>query len=63
MAEKKYISLSKLSTFLDKLKSTFATKTEIDEVKDVVNNIKPITNNEIDAMCETVIYTANEVKL
>ena len=41
MATKKYVSLSKLSTFLDNLKSVFASKIEFDEIK----NTKADTNH------------------
>lgn len=35
MAQKKYVSLDKLSTFLDNLKDTFATKIELAEKADI----------------------------
>lgn len=35
MATKKYVSLNKLSTFLDNLKNLFATKTEVDNKSQV----------------------------
>lgn len=42
MSQKKYVSLSKLSTFLDNLKNIFASKTEFDEVKNAKADIDHI---------------------
>lgn len=46
MAQKKYVSLSKLSTFLDNLKNVFATKIDINNKADIVHahEISDITN-------------------
>lgn len=38
MSQKKYVSLSKLSTFLDNLKNIFASKTDVENVSKSVNN-------------------------
>lgn len=38
MAQKKYVSLNKLSTFLDNLKNMFATKTELSGKSDTTHN-------------------------
>lgn len=35
MSQKKYVSLDRLSTFLDNLKDTFATKIELEEKADI----------------------------
>ena len=37
MAQKKYVSLSKLSTFLDNLKNLFVSKESLDSLETVVN--------------------------
>lgn len=38
MTTKKYVSLSKLSTFLDNLKNIFATKAEVNDKSDASHN-------------------------
>lgn len=37
MATKKYVSLSKLSSFLDNLKNTFSSKVHTHEISDITN--------------------------
>jgi hypothetical protein len=46
MAQKKYVSLNKLSTFLDNLKNMFATKTELSGKSDTghTHAISEVTN-------------------
>ena len=64
MATRKYVSLSKLSTFLDKLKTIFAYKTDLDKKADInhvhndiyytkteIDNIELITVDDIDTIC------------
>lgn len=47
MSQKKYVSLSKLSTFLDNLKNLFATKTSLDELSIDVAYINSTDNENI----------------
>ena len=47
MSQKKYVSLSKLSTFLDNLKNLFATKTSLDELSIDVAYINSVDNENI----------------
>ncbi len=50
MAQKKYASLNSLQTFLDNLKTIFATKTEIDTKVNSSELSNYYTKNEIDGM-------------
>ena len=68
MATKKYVSLSKLSTFLDKLKTIFAYKTDLDKkanidhahneiyyTKTEIDNMEFVTTDDIDAICNSTV--------
>jgi len=50
MATKKYISLNKLSVFLDNLKGLFATKTELDQK----SQVQIVTVGETESSTESV---------
>lgn len=45
MATKKYVSLSKLSTFLDNLKGLFATKTSVEDIVDGTTKVGKATSD------------------
>ena len=57
MATKKYVSLSKLSTFLDNLKTIFATKTEVDGKADTSHNHD--ASYDIKGSANTALENAN----
>lgn len=69
MANKKYVSLSKLSSFLDKLKGTFASLTHTHKVSDLTDytvdselsstSTNPVQNKTIDAEFEAVSTAMN----
>ena len=63
MASKKYISLSKLSTFLDNLKNTFALLIHTHTVSDIadIDSLELITVDNVDAVCGSNIQMANEM--
>lgn len=53
MTPKKYVSLSKLSTFLDNLKNTFASLSHSHTLSDItdIDDLELITVEDIDAIC------------
>ena len=53
MTPKKYVSLSKLSTFLDNLKNTFASLGHSHNLSDItdIDSLELITVEDIDAIC------------
>ena len=57
---KKYVSLSKLSTFLDNLKNLFATKTTVDNLSTEVAYID-VTDNESIEEIEGEIISNDEL--
>lgn len=69
MATKKYVSLSKLSTFLDNLKDTFATLSHKHTLSDITNftidtalsstSNNPVANSVVDAEFEAVSQAMN----
>lgn len=73
MANKKYVSLSKLSTFLDNLKTKFALKTHThtkSEITDFVvdtelssTSINPVENRVVDAEFEAISQGMNALEL
>jgi hypothetical protein len=56
MAQKKYVSLSKLESFLDNLKNLFATKTEVDAKADSIHSHDDVyyTETEVDEKLATL---------
>lgn len=64
MSTKKYVSLSKLSTFLDNLKTLFATKTEVNAKADSTHNHDTLydTKGSANTMLQTAqTYTDNAI--
>lgn len=72
MAQKKYVSLSKLSTFLDNLKSTFSElshKHTINDISDYTvdaslssTSVNPVQNKVIDAEFKAVADSINTLE-
>ena len=62
MATKKYVSPSKLSFFLEKLKNVFAAKDHTHKMSDVsdVDSYAFITTDDIDEICGATIVSADE---
>lgn len=69
MASKKYISLSKLSAFLDNLKNTFASKNHTHYISEVIDykvdsslsstSTNPVQNKVLDAEFEAISEALN----
>lgn len=72
MAQKKYISLSKLSTFLDNLKTTFASLTHSHTINDISDyeidtelsstSTNPVQNKVLDAEFEAIATAMNALE-
>ncbi len=69
MAQKKYVSLSKLSTFLDKLKNTFSAKDHTHKIAEITDysidtalsstSTNPVQNKVLDAEFEEIATAMN----
>lgn len=72
MANKKYVSLSKLQTFLDNLKTTFASLTHTHTISDLTDYVvdtslsststNPVQNKVLDAEFEAIATSMNSLE-
>lgn len=73
MAQKKYVSLSKLSTFLDKLKNTFSAKDHTHKIAEITDysidtalsptSTNPVQNKVLDAEFDAVSQAMTALEL